>query len=372
MKKIRAKTMLFGSIGLLMTLGLLGSSAAAAQPPSDLELARYHAPIHYQDTDSTKYKGDYITKFNYDNDWRGENNWDNLSKFPLKAYGYYSVVETCTHNFILYTFFHPQDWIDSSFGQEHENDMEGLLTIVRKDGSTFGKLEGIVTVFHKDFYSYTPPGSPLKNGAEDIDGTLTMQSYTDSLHPLTAQEAKGHGLKAWPFIKDFTGGSNQDGIIYFPSRTTAEEPSSGNDRNVKYQLIDLFAPGGLWERQLQEAPLSEATASTYLKWGKFKGDKSGGCGSGLFRTCEQNGADAPWGWDDHDDGSVHTGEMALDPAHLVEVYFKGLGNFDRKYIRNRYISDLKAKGYGPGKVPRGWDNKLNIGELFNKQKTQCP
>ena len=58
-------------------------------------------------------------------------------------------------------FFHPRDWTDSSFDQEHENDMEGLLSIVRKDGTPYGRLEGMVTVFHNDFYSFVSPGSQL-------------------------------------------------------------------------------------------------------------------------------------------------------------------------------------------------------------------
>src|SRR6185369_12545902 len=31
--------------------------------PSDFDLAYAHAPIHYQDTDSTNYRADYITRF---------------------------------------------------------------------------------------------------------------------------------------------------------------------------------------------------------------------------------------------------------------------------------------------------------------------
>jgi hypothetical protein len=33
------------------------------------------------------------------------------------------------HWYILYAFFHPQDWTDTPFDQEHENDLEGLLVI---------------------------------------------------------------------------------------------------------------------------------------------------------------------------------------------------------------------------------------------------
>ncbi|MBD2213699.1 hypothetical protein H6G27_28100 [Nostoc linckia FACHB-104] len=341
-----------------------------AQSPSDLDLALYHAPIHYQDTDSTKYSGDYITKFNYDGDWRGTNNWDNLQLFALNAHAYYSVVETCTHWFITYSFFHPQDWTDTPFDQEHENDLEGELAIVRKDGSTFGKLEGIVTAFHRDFYSYTPSGSSLRNGAENIDGTLTMSNYNGSLHQLTTQEAKGHGLKAWPYAGNFEGASSEDGIIYYPSTTTSEVPASGNDRDVKYLLLDVFAANGMWQHQLDEASVSSSTALTYAGWGTFKGDSSGSCGAGT-PTCSNNSANTPWGWDDSNDGAVYKGEMALDPAHLTDVYFDGLGNFDTTYIRNRFIQNLRDRGYNSANLPLGWPTQLNLNSLIGKLKTQC-
>ncbi len=340
--------------------------------PSDFDIAFHHAPIHYQDTDSTNYRADYITRFDYDNNWSATDNWDNLNKFPLRAHAYYSVVESCTHWFIAYGFYHPRDWSDGSFDQEHENDLEGLLTIVRKDGSTFGKLEGIVTVFHNDFYSYTPAGSPLTKGREDIDGRLTMHFYEGSFRSLTAQQAKGHGLKAWPYAGDFQGKPDQDGIIYFPSRTAAEVPRSGNDRDVKYRLLDIFSPGGLWDRQLAEANMREKNVLTFHKWGTFKGNKSGGCGEGATVTCKEDAAHTPWGWDDHNDGPTYTGEMALDPANLVNIYFDGLGSFSHKYVRNRYIADLKNRGYGPGKLPRGWPSQLDLGRLFTKLTTTCP
>jgi hypothetical protein len=340
--------------------------------PSDLDLAFNHAPIHYQDTDSTNYRADYITRVDYDHNWKADDNWDHLNHFPLRAYAYYSVVETCTHWFIVYGLYHPRDWTDRAADQEHENDMEGLLAIVRKDGSPFGKLEGIVTVFHNDFYSYTPRGSPLTTGRETIDGVLTMHFYEGSWHPLTAQQAKGHGLKAWPFAGDFQGKLNQDGIIYVPSKTIAEVPASGNARNVKYQLLDVFAPGGLWERQLAEAGLPRASAQTFAQWGKLKGNESGGCGRGITVTCVGDAANLSWTWDDKDDGEVQPGEMALDPAHLVDVYFDGLGNFSHKYLRNRYIADLRSRGYGPGRVPRGWPVGLDLGSLFGRLTTQCP
>ena len=359
--------------------------------PNDLDIAFYYAPIHYQDTDSSNYRADYITRFDYDGNMVTTDNWENLTKFPLAAHAYYSVVETCTHWFLSYGFFHPRDWTDGN-EEEHENDMEGLLTIVRKDGTPYGRLEGMITVFHLDFFSFTPPGSPLRNGHENIDGTLTLQQYEGSWRPLTVQQAKGHGLKAFPFTSDFQGKPNQDGIIYYPSRVNAGVPTSGNDRHVDYRLIDFFAPGGLWQRQLDEAPLSRNQAQTFAKWGALKGDGGGGCGesfSSPFRTCATDSPHPPWGWDDQDDGPVYVGEMALDPAHLTAHYFSGLGNFSTKYLRNRYAADLKARGYRHGNVPRGWSKevknslgqtivlddrteRINLDELFSRLTATCP
>lgn len=360
---------------------------------SDFDLAFHYAPIHYQDTDNTNYRGEYITRFDFDRNWLATDNWEHTKTFPLPAHAYYSVVESCTHWFILYAFFHPQDWTDSRFDQEHENDVEGLLTIVRKNGSSFGALEGVITVFHTDFYSYTPghSESPLRDGPwvdsgkkdkfgkpirirQDIDGTLKRQSYAGSSRFLTVQEAKGHGLKAFPYASDFQGKSNQDGIIYFPSRTKAEVPGSGNDRHVDYKLIDVFAPGGLWDRQLSEdAKLQSQSGptSTYHRWGTFKGDKGGGCGKGAIVTCSENAANLPWGWDDHDDGRVYRGELALDPAHVVSQYFSGLGNFSRQFLRNPYLSILKNSGYHQNKTPRGWPRQLNLHTLFSTLTPNC-
>ena len=99
--------------------------------------------------------------------------------------------------FIVYGFYHPRDWTDASCcNDKHENDLEGLLAMVRKDGSRFGRLEGIITVAHTQFFAYTPAGSPLTDGAEVIDGELTLEWYEDAWRPMTAQEAKGHGLEA--------------------------------------------------------------------------------------------------------------------------------------------------------------------------------
>lgn len=282
-------------------------------------LALRWAPVHYQDTDVTgdhglSGKADYLAAINYDGDWSGTNNWNNLSRFAATGHGYYSVVETGTHWFITYAFYHPRDWTDTPLLynlDEHENDLEGLLAVVKKDGSTYGNLQAIVTVAHSDFYSFVPAGSPLQANQEGIDGTLSLESYNGELHPVTAQEAKGHGLKAYPYYK-----LNGDGLKYFPTAATAEAPSSADDRDVQYKLVDIFAGGGLWEQRTNTALFTSAAG-------------------GFVKSYGNGGANAPWSWDDGDDVPGR-GELATDPAKLVNSYFKNLGAFDLNYIDNKY------------------------------------
>lgn len=81
----------------------------SAQAATDYQLALHHAPVHYQNRASTDYKSDCITAIDYDSHWVGTNNWNNLSN-------------------------------DLWFDQEHENDLEGAVLVVRKGGSADGTL----------------------------------------------------------------------------------------------------------------------------------------------------------------------------------------------------------------------------------------
>ena len=342
-----------------------------AAPDNKTELAFHYAPIHYQDTDNDNAKADYITSVDYDNNWNTSDNWDNLNNFSLPATVYYSIVETCTHWYIMYAFYHPRDWDESKVG-EHENDLEGIIFMVRKDGTTFGKIEGAITIAHVDLYSYTPRASPLSNGGEGIDGTLRASEFEGSVHPLTSQEAKGHGLKAYPYIGDFSGKNDEDGIIYYPSRYTAQVPTSGNDRHVLYKLVDIFSPGGLWDHQLSDINLPRSNASVFANFGNFKGDVTGGCGNGIDNeyVCDTDGANAPWNWDGNNTDS-HRGDFALDPANLFQKFYSGLGQFDTRYISNKYLSDLLKRGYTSNNKPRGWNDAIDMNAIFSRLINKC-
>ncbi|HEU5470591.1 MAG TPA: hypothetical protein VFV67_08055 [Actinophytocola sp.] len=297
-------------------------SPVPAAAVTDAELALRWAPIHYQDTDSSDYDADFLTRIDYDAEWNTLNNWEHQDDNPafLAGWTYYSVVETSTHWFLLYGFYHPRDWEDFPDPFElftHENDMEGALLTVRKDGSTYGALEAMVTVAHSDFYSWVPAGSPYTSGRESVDGTLIMQTVDGLAHPTTRQEPKGHGVFGWNGA-NFPG---NDGVIYFPSATATEVPSGGNDRSVAYRLADVFAGGGLWAHRTDPTTFTGPT-------GAFRGDNGA-----------DNAANPPWGWDDQNDGTdIPRGLLATDPAYLVSAYFAGEGAFSLTYTRNPYRS----------------------------------
>ena len=324
-------------------------AAPAAAAVDRAALALRWAPVHHQDVDATGShalggRADYLTAFDFDGDRTGRNNWDRAADpdVSLAAHVYYSVVETSTHWYITYFFFHPRDWTDHPFFEtEHENDGEGVLFAIERDGSEYGALRGAVTVAHSDFFSYGAPGSAWATGRESVDGTLQLQSspHDGFAHPVTAQEAQGHGLKAYPGYR-----INGDGIVYYPS-TVAETPSGGNDRDVRYRLVDIFATGGLWAQR--------SNAALFAGLGTFAGDGSGDCGTGTFR-CGVDSANAPWGWDDGDDLPAR-GEIAGDPAKLVTEYFSVPGGVSRTYTYNPYRSEAAALERAHRTAPRPVD-----------------
>jgi hypothetical protein len=296
--------------------------SAARATSFDYNLALRWAPVHLQDTDVTgtyslNGKSDYITAVNFDNDWNATNNWNNAATVALKAHVYFSVVETSTHWFVAYAFFHPRDWTDVPLLytlDQHENDLEGCLAVIKKDGTTYGSFQGMITNSHSDFYSFTPAGSPLQSNTETIDGSVSFENFNGNPHPMTAQEAKGHGLKAYPAYN-----IKGDGIKYYPSASyTAEVPENADDRSVAYKLVDIFESSGLWDQRFNTDLFKTADGG-----GDFKS------------TVGNGGANAPWAWDDGNDVPTR-GELVTDPAKVVNSYFKNLGNFSLTYTRNPY------------------------------------
>jgi len=347
MKQLKTANKIFQIFSVLILLLLFNGSSCNNVPAKAIlvqgymdELALRWAPIHRQDVDPTgtwslNGRSDYITAIDFDGDWSTLNNWENIApRFGQSAIGcsYYSITLTETHAFIIYAFYHPRDWNQYGLSADaHENDMEGLLSVVELPGrlgannfeyANKGILKAIVTVFHMDFYSFNnrdiPTAQRFISHEESIDGRIHFESYNGKSHPVTAQQSGGHGLKAYPAV-DIEGG---DGIVYKPYSGQPSEPANVNDRNAKYKLINIFAKDGLWDRR--------NNSETFSSFGTFRGDNH-----------QYNAAHAPWNWDDTggpatSPDNIATGIIATDPVRLVKSYFSNLGNFSENYIYNLY------------------------------------
>jgi hypothetical protein len=326
-------TRVYGALGFLCSLTLTAATARAqasdaANATFRGELGLRWAPIHHQAVQRDGAHGlggaaDFITAYDFDGDDDARNNWDHAGdpRYPLAAHAYFSVVETHTHWYVTYLFFHPRDWSSRFLETEHENDTEGVLLAIARDGSRLGALRAAVTVSHADFYSYVPSGSAWSSGAEDVDGRLRFQTFAGAPHPVTAQQAETHALKAWPYFA-----IEGEGVVYYPSLTRAEVPSSTNDRSVLYRLHDVLEPGGLWQ--------TRRSSALFSRFGFFGGNGSGGCGKGAL-WCRHDAARTAWAWDDHDD-KLPAGAMASDPARLMRLYFKTRERLSARYTFNPF------------------------------------
>jgi hypothetical protein len=95
---------------------------------------------------------------------------------------------------------------------------------------------------------------------------------------------------------------------------------------VLYQLHDVLAPGGLWQRRSE--------AGLFAGYGRLAGNRSGGCGKGAL-ACRLDAANMAWAWNDHDDG-VRGGAMASDPAGLAAIYFEPREPLAKNYHFNPF------------------------------------
>ena len=153
-------------------------------------LAEHYAPFIAQATWFHP-RSDYITRFDMDGDWRGDNNWANATYGSTQAYVYYAVIETDTHWFLIYNFFHPRDYSDKCVvGACHENDNEGMILTVSRDGTRTGRPVAMETLAHNKVYSYRASPEVTRN-FHDLDGEVDF--FNDS-HPVVFVQAGGHGV----------------------------------------------------------------------------------------------------------------------------------------------------------------------------------
>lgn len=252
----------------------------------DREIAAAFAPIFYQSL-GTHPRYDYITNFDFDRDWRGDNNWANAAdtRFPLRAYVYYSVAETETHFFIAYSVFHPRDYKGGkvrgrilsraieigvcALGRfdptgraaeatlAHENDLEGGLVVAEKRGNRpqDARVRFVETLAHNRFLKYEPRPDTERDGIGSVrlSGCRRAELFI---------ETRGHGIHAHK-----PGKSNKrtkDLLVYKYTGKAGDSVKRGAGvGSVGYALVPLYTT--LWAQALAGENQTYAEAHDYRK-----------------------------------------------------------------------------------------------------------
>jgi hypothetical protein len=331
------------------------------------DIAFRYAPVVLQKAHADHYRADYITRVDFAHDWPDV--WRNWSapwekarggayRHRLLAHGYYSVVATHTHFFLVYAFYHPQDW--SAFWgsparsrpsrpDQHLHDMEGCLVIVPRanDADLTGRgAVAMITISHWHFFSFAGwEGAAVdlpfnvSGWKESVDGPILVsdryagESGEPPWRPKLYVQSGGHGIKG---SRDGWGDSELV-VRYRPTTGTPGEPTDtftedGDiwTQEVPYKLLSVFDRGGLWDHREDARVLQTNDEGR---------DAFTVRSSGRFRP---GSANPPWGWDDRNDAHK-PGEFAWDPAHLGKGYFAGLREYSGEYVHNRYLG-IKRRG----------------------------
>ncbi len=250
----------------------------AASVARDRAIAAAFAPVFYQGLGDDS-RSDFITNFNFDGDWRGDNNWANAAdkRFPMLAYVYYAVSETPTHFFVHYAVFDARDYkgggtkgvllseairegarlggqfdptgLSSEAVLAHENDMEGCLVVASKSGGgdpARARVVYVETLGHDRFQKYAAEGA----GASNV-----KRFESEGGRPVLYVEPKGHGVSAYDEEKPQRPAQDARGegfgrarnMLVYRYEGRAGDPSAGGLRGeVGYDLLPLYTT--LWPR----------------------------------------------------------------------------------------------------------------------------
>ncbi|MBO0720051.1 MAG: hypothetical protein J2P41_04475 [Blastocatellia bacterium] len=334
----------------------------------DKQIAGQFAPVFYQGLGSDP-RADYITNFDFDGDWKGDNNWNNLDNrsYPLRAYIYYSVCETPTHYFVHYAFFHPRDYkgdlaksqllellisegLKQTGGKDptgglaeevalsHENDLEGCLVVAEKNGDDLAKAEVryVETMAHNNYLRYCP-GKERAGLCEAID----MKGQ----RPLIFIEPKGHGPSRYDGSRKQLKNSI-NGVMIYSYAGRADDPAGVKEKSIGYDLLAIYDT--LWQRAQKGANETYGEAFDYQTRGFLKDQLNGsaekveknfGSLGSAFRgeVGSRNKARPPWAWYDDSERERPRGEWFFDPAAVIARHFALGKDFSTAYLYNPYI-----------------------------------
>ncbi len=345
----------------------LPDKSATNASTRDKQIAAQFAPVIYQGLGDQP-RSDYITNFDFDGDWQGDNNWANAGNktYPLRAVVYYSVIETATHYFVQYSFFHPRDYkgglgkstlvdvliqeglrragkdptgLADDVALSHENDLEGCLIVVAKRGNDLRKaaVQYVETMSHNRFLKYRP---------REVPGMVGALIEVKGQQPLVFAEPKGHG------VSSYTGTREQlkksvNGTLVYSYNGKAEDPEKQRGDAIGYDLVALQET--LWSRAQTGESETFAEVIDYQEMkvalrqleGKAPSTEPplGKLGAAFRGTVGfKNKARAPWGWYDDTEKDRPPGEWFFDPASVIARHFNLEQSFAQAYTYHPFFN----------------------------------
>ena len=310
--------------------------------PSDAQIAQLYAPIIRHEVSREAPHKDFILKYDFDRPegQPGEAYWKwrdpkkkqrielldkedaNIERRPwgcivtdasgekhhldLRAYVYYSVVRTATHNHICYAFYHPVDW--KGIGS-HSNDMEGAMVTAEVEG---GRVVIVAAIEHLDINA----GRLDERGEAMTDGRAHENEaflwHADARRPLLHIETKGHGV--WLNARARLHENDWHGTIEYQPESALQgghiPPYYGYEADGMYSDRDRRV-----KRAYQLLPTNSAD-DPFAIWPVFKDIRPDG-------SIAMN---PPWLWTHSGDaGLADRGEWFLDPAFYYAYRRGGSG-----------------------------------------------
>ena len=356
------------------TGGLDSAPVQYAGSDQDYQIATRFAPVFQQALGSSP-RFDYITRVDFDGDWRGDNNWDSAAdeRRMLAATVYFSVAESVTHYCIHYAVFHPRDYkggtdrgvvlsqiLREGVTRRGDYDPTGLAaaavlatrTIWRGPWWSVEKAAGLFestrvayveTLAHNQFIQYLVE--------RRLFGRRDTRVLVEDEHPVLYIEPKGHGSEA------FHGGDQLEDaigvVVYRPTGESAEPTglaASGSTEEVGYNLVSMaerlwpFARdlhgelyGGVFDYGLWTVDVLDSDDRVIAR------DVPLGEVGSLFRGTVggRNLARPPWGWYDQDEQDRRQGEWFITPAETVKRHFDLGDDFSTTYLHHPVLGVLR-------------------------------
>jgi hypothetical protein len=360
-KLLTSTLLLAASLAATATAGFAQADASSARNDArDREIAARFAPA-FRQAFSDDRRSDYITNFDFDNDWRGDNNWENAAdtRFKLRAYVYYAVAETATHYFVHYAVFHPRDYKGGGAGPllseairegvrrggrydptgisagavlAHENDMEGCLVVAAKSGDdlTGARVVAVQTLAHDRFMSYAPEGG----FTAAADGGVSVEDNRAQLYV----EPEGHGVSA--YFGGRVAPASRAGLMLYKFAGRAEDPEASQGAEVGYELVPLGTT--LWPRARKGVGETFGRLTDYGVFTVMAADARGRAASRkatLGRVGSSfagkigalHAARPPWGWFDRSQRAEKPGAWFFDPASTIKRRYNLGAEFSTVY-----------------------------------------